>query len=68
MRFVTKTTPIGYIDSKCHIKNLKSSKTCLIGYSGLISCQWLLMASGADTHTWFKNLYIAKNKFMEVGT
>ena len=25
------------IDSKCHIKKLKSSRTCLIGYSGFIS-------------------------------
>ena len=32
MRFVTKATPIGYIDSKCHIKRLKSSKTYLIGF------------------------------------
>ena len=34
--FVAKATPISYIDSKCHIKKLKSIRTCLIGYSGFI--------------------------------
>ena len=51
MRFIAKATPIGYINSKCHIKRLKSSRTCLIGYSGFISRHQLFMASGADTHT-----------------
>ena len=31
MHFITKATPIGYSDSKCHIKKLKGS----IGYSDL---------------------------------
>ena len=39
MGFVTKATPINYVD-KCHIKKLKSRKTCLIGYSGFISHEW----------------------------
>ena len=51
MRFVTKVPPISNFDSKCHIKKLKSSKTCLIGYSGFISHEWFLIAWGADTHT-----------------
>ena len=33
--FITKATPIGYIDSKYHIKKLKGSETFLIGYSDL---------------------------------
>ena len=37
---VTKATPNGYIDSKCHINRLKSSINCLIGYSDFISCSW----------------------------
>ena len=36
-RFVTKATPISYIDSKCHISKLKTSGICLIGYSGFIA-------------------------------
>ena len=51
MRFVTKTMPIDNIDSKCHIKKLKSSRTCLIGYSGFISHEWFLMPWEGDTHT-----------------
>ena len=50
MRFVTKAPPISNIDDKCHIKKLKSSKTCLIGYSGFFSREWFLIAWGADTH------------------
>ena len=37
MCFVTKVTPINNIDSKSHMKKLKSSRTFLIGYSGFIS-------------------------------
>ena len=42
--FVTKAPPINSIDSKCHTKKLKSSRTCLIGYSGFISLEWFLIA------------------------
>ena len=69
---VTKAPPINSIDSKCRTKKLKSSRTCLIGYSGFISHEWFLIARGR-THThiqtsrtkaisrsqacaWFKNL------------
>ena len=54
MHFVTKATAITNIDSKCHIKKLKSSRTCLIGYSGFISHEWyllLILSLGADTDT-----------------
>ena len=37
MHFVTKAPPINSIDSKCHIKKLKSSRTYLIDYSDFIS-------------------------------
>ena len=46
---VTKAPPISNIDGKCHIKKLKSSRTSLIGYSGFIPREWLLIAWGADT-------------------
>ena len=49
--FITKATPISYFDSKYHIKKLKSSRTCLIGYSGFISFEWFLITWGGDTHT-----------------
>ena len=32
-------------------KKLKRNGTCLIGYSGFISCEWLLIVWGAGTHT-----------------
>ena len=51
MLFVTKATPIGYIDSKFDIKKQKISKTCLIGYLAFISREWFLIAYGVDTHT-----------------
>ena len=52
MRFITKATPISYIDSKCHIKKLKSSRTCLIGYSDFISSRMVFNSlRGKDTHT-----------------
>ena len=38
---------LSIIDRKCPIKKLKSSRTCLIGYSGFIHMNSL----GADTHT-----------------
>ena len=44
MQFVTRATPIGYINSKCHIKKLKSSRICLIGYLGFILLEWFLIA------------------------
>ena len=40
-----------YIDSKCHIKKLKSSRTCLVGYSGFFSREQFFIAWGVDTHT-----------------
>ena len=49
--FVTKAPPINSIDRKCRTKKLKSSGTCLIGYSGFISREWFLIAWGVDTHT-----------------
>ena len=50
MHFITKATPIGYIDIKCHIIKLKSSETCLIGYLGLITCDSL--EADTQTHTY----------------
>ena len=51
-RFVTKALPINSIDSKWYTKKLKSSRTCLIGYSGFISLEWFLIARGrTHTHT-----------------
>ena len=38
---VTKAPSINNIDSKCLIRKLKSSRTCLIGYLGFISREWL---------------------------
>ena len=37
--------------ASCCTKKLKSSRTCLIGYTGFISHEWLLIAWGAHTHT-----------------
>ena len=34
-----------------YVQKLKSSRPCLIGYSGFISREWFLIAWGADTHT-----------------
>ena len=39
------------MDSKYHIKRLKSSRTCLLGYSGFIACEQFFIAWGVDTHT-----------------
>ena len=44
-QFIIKAMPISYIDSKCHIKKLKNSGTCLICYSGF----------NYQVHPWFKN-------------
>ena len=44
MCFITKATSTCYIDSKCHINKLKSSKICLIGYSNFISREWFSIA------------------------
>ena len=51
MHFVTKATPIACIDGKCYIKKLKSSRTCLTGYSAFVSHEQFLIAWGVDTHT-----------------
>ena len=45
--FVTEVS----INSKCLVKKLKSSRTCLIGYLGFISREWFLIALGVDTKT-----------------
>ena len=63
MHFVTKPTPIGYIDIKCHIKKLKSSKTCLIGCSGFNSHEWFVIAWGANTQTQTHTDFLNKNNF-----
>ena len=48
---VTKATPIHFIDSKSRLKKWRGRKTALSGYYACLSCDLLLMASGADTHT-----------------
>ena len=48
--FVTKAMPIDGIDGKCHIKKLKSSRTCLTGYSAFISHEKFFNGLRADTH------------------
>ena len=48
---VNKAMPINNIDSKCYIKQLKSSRTCLIGYPGFILCKWFLITWEVHTHT-----------------
>ena len=63
MHFVTKAPPISNIDSKSHIKKLKSSRTCLIGY---ISCEWLLIAWG-HTHTHTHIDFVDENNFKKPG-
>ena len=56
--------PISYIDGKCHIKKLKSSRTCLIDYSGFILREWFLIAQGqTHTHTDFPD----KSNFKKPG-
>ena len=51
MRFVTKPTSISYIDSKCRIKKLKSSWTCLFGNIQTSFHVNSFYSLGADTHT-----------------
>ena len=52
MGSVTKATPIQFINSNSHIKKRKRRKTSLSGYYTCLSRDLLLMASGADTHTY----------------
>ena len=40
--------PIIYINTKCH---LKSSRTCLVGYSGFVSHEWFFIAGDGWTYT-----------------
>ena len=52
MCFVNKATPISYIDSKCCVKKLNSSRNCFIGYLGFISCKCFFITSEQPhTHT-----------------
>ena len=51
MHFITKPTSISYIDSKCHIKKLKSSWTCLFGDIQTSFHVNGFYSLGADTHT-----------------
>ena len=60
-RTVTKATAIQFIDSKCHIM---SRKTALSGYYACVSCDLLLMASGAETHMYQR---VNKNDFKKPG-
>ena len=52
MCYITKITPIHFINGKCHIKQLKSReshKTCLTNHTQpnhTTSCHWLLISSG----------------------
>ena len=69
MHFVTKAPPINSIDGKCRTKKLKSSRTCLIGYSGFISREWFLIAWGrahtethTQTHTDVRTISILRNQ------
>ena len=48
---VTKATPIQFTNGKSRIKKQRGRKTALSGYYTCLSCDLLLMASGADTHT-----------------
>ena len=63
MHFVTNAMPIGYINSNCHISKMKSSRTCLIGYSDVISNEWFFIAWGwGHTHTHiYTHVYIHKH-------
>ena len=47
MHSVTKATNIQFINGKCHIKKRKGCKTPLSGYYVYLSCDLLLMLSGA---------------------
>ena len=47
---VTKAMPIQFIDGSSHIKKQRGRKTTLSSYYACLSCDLLLMPSGADTH------------------
>ena len=77
MCFITKVKHISYINSKCHIKKLKSGRTYLIGYSGFISREWFLIAWGythtrmhahAHTHARTHINFLDKSNFKKPGT
>ena len=52
MNSVTKATFIQFINSKSRIKKWRDRKTTLSGYYACLSHDLLLMASGADAHTY----------------
>ena len=66
-RFITKATPIGYIDSKCYTSKLKNNRTCLIGYSALsmplLVTNPIPIFLGFDTDTLvlYKYIFFTKN-------
>ena len=73
MHYVTKATPINFIDGKCHIKQLKagkSRKTCLTNYTQPISHHMMPLVITAlegrhihrHTHTYQR---MNKNDFKE---
>ena len=49
---VTKAMPIQFINGRSHIKKWRGHKTTLSGYYACLSRDLLLMALGADTHTY----------------
>ena len=51
VRIAIKAMVIQFTDGKCHIKQQKSHKTALSGYYACVSCDPLLIPSGADTYT-----------------
>ena len=62
--FVTKALPISYLDSKCHIKKMKSSRTCLTNHTGQLHIMPLVIMPSREgtTHTntntfWESNFY-----------
>ena len=63
---VTKATHIQFINSKSRVKKRKGCKTALSGYYASLSRDLLLMASGADTHT-YTNIG-GRNNFKKLGT
>ena len=48
-------------------KETEISRTCLIGYSGFISCEWFLIAWGEDTHTHAHTDFPDKSNFKNPG-
>ena len=65
---VTKATPIQFTDSKIGTKKQRGRKTALPCYYACLSCDLLLMASGADTHTYtptFVDETISRNQAHE---